>query len=132
MQSIPAPIPSGMVDPISWTGNLVRIMHLETISTMGHPSQVVEAGKKQEIMGAAVQLLQAGVSRRQTLVAEARCSSSQAQKLKDEAEEMKRLIEAWKQGGDPACNRWEYTMTSIVARKALLIKEHETWMTPKY
>ena len=132
MQSIRAPIPSGMVDTISWTGDLVRIIHLETISTMDHPSRAVEAGKKQEIMGAAVVLLRAGVSRRQMLLAEAQCSVSQAQKLEEEIEEMKRLVEAWKQGGDPACNRWDFTMTSIIARKALLINEHEAWMTAKY
>ena len=99
---------------------------------MNHPSPAVEAGKKQEIMGAALVLLQAGVSRRHMLVAEGKCSVSQAQKLEEEIEEIKRLIEAWKQGGDPACNRWDFTMTSIIARKALLINEHEAWMTAKY
>ena len=121
-----------MIDTISWTGDLVRVIHLETISTMDHPSRAVEAGKKQGIMGVAVALLQAGVSRRQMLVAEAQCSISQAQKLEEEIEGMKRLVEAWKQGGDPACNRWDFTMTSIIARKALLINEHEAWMTAKY
>lgn len=132
MQSIRAPIPSGMVDPISWTGDLVRIIHLKTISTKNHPSRAVEAGKKQEIMGAALQLLQAGVSRRQKLVAEAQGSGSQALELEEEIEEMKQLVKVWKQGEDPACNRWDFTMTSIIARKALLINEDEAWMTAKY
>ncbi len=120
-----------MVDPISWTGDLVRLIHLETISTMNHPSRAVEVGKKQEIMGAALQLLHAEISRRHTLVTEAQYSGSQAEKLEEEIEDMKRLVEAWKEGGDPACNRWDCTMTSVIARKALLINEHEGWMTNK-
>ena len=131
MQASHAPIPSGMVDPISWTGDLVRLIHLETISTMNHPSRAVEAGKKQVVMGAALQLLQAGISRRQILVTEAQYSGSHAEKLDEEIEDMKRLVEAWMQGGDPACNRWDCTMTSVIARKALLINEHEGWMTNK-
>ena len=99
---------------------------------MNHASPAVEAGKKQEIMGAAVQLLQAGISRRQGLVAQAQVSGSEVQKLEVELEEMKRLVEAWKQGGDPACNEWDYTMTSITARKALVLNVHEAWMTAKY
>ena len=99
---------------------------------MNHPSRAAKAGKKQEIMGAAVALLQAGVYRREALVAQAQTSGLEAQKLGEEVEEMKRLVEAWKQGGDPACNDWGCAMTSITARKALVINEHEAWMTAKY
>ena len=107
-------------------------MHLETISTLNHPSRAVEAGKKQEIMGAAVQLLQAGMSRRQSLAAQVQVSGLEAKKLGEEVEEMIGLIEAWRQGGDPACNDWDCAMTSITARKALMINPHEAWMTAKY
>ncbi|KAK3167845.1 hypothetical protein OEA41_004291 [Lepraria neglecta] len=132
IQSFQTPISTGNVNPISWTGDLVRIMHLETISTLNHPSRAVEAGKKQEIMGAAVQLLQAGMSRRQSLAAQVQVSGLEAKKLREEVEEMIGLIEAWRQGGDPACNDWDCTMTSIIARKALMIDAHEAWMTAKY
>lgn len=132
MQSIQTPSSEAKVNPISWTEASVRIMHLETISTMNHPSQAVEAGKKQGIMGAAMVLLQAGISRRETLVAQAGVQDVEAQKLEREVEEMKQLLDAWSQGADPACNDWNCAMTSIIARKALLIDEHEAWMTAKY
>ena len=132
IQSIQTPIPPGNLDPISWTGDLVRIMHLETISTMNHPSRVVEGGKKQIIKEATVLLLQAGVSRRQMLVAHQQVSRSEAEKLMMEVDEMKRLVEAWKRGGDQECNDWDCTMTSIIARKALMVNEQDAWMTAKY
>ena len=106
-------------------------MHLETFSTTDHPSVIVEAGKKQVIMGAAVQFLEAGVSRRQGILVEAKDSTSEAQNLEKEVGELKRLLEAWKQGEDPACNHWECAMTSIIAKKAIIISEHEAWMIPK-
>ena len=99
---------------------------------MKHPSVTVEAGKKQVIMGAAVQLLEAGVSRRQDILVKAQGNTPEAQNLENEVGELKRLVEAWKQGEDPACNDWECAMTSIIARKAIIISEHEAWMIPKY
>ena len=99
---------------------------------MNHPSALVEAGKKQVIMGAAVQLLEAGVFRRQEILGKAQGNTAESQKLKKEVGEMKWLIEAWKQGEDPACSSWECAMTSIIARKAMIISEHEAWMIAKY
>ena len=132
MQSIQSPVPKGMVNPVSWTGDVVRIMHLETISTVNHPSSAVEAGKKHIVLGVAVRLLEAAVSRRQTLLANEQLSDSDdTQRLEEEVGEIKRLLDAWSQGGDPASSRWDLAMTSIIARKALLVNEHEAWMTPK-
>ena len=108
-------------------------MHLETISTLHHPSRAVEAGKKQVVLGVAVRLLEAAISRRQSLLANEQLSDSDnAQRLGEEVGEIKRLVDAWRQGGDPASSRWDLAMTSIIARKALLVDEHEAWMTPKY
>ena len=89
IHSIQASISTEKVNPICWTGDPVRIMHLETISTMNHPSRTVEAEKTKGIIGAAVQLLQAGVSRRQTLVVKERISDFEAQV---EVEEMKPMV----------------------------------------
>ena len=121
-----------MVNPVSWTGDVVRIMHLETISTVDHPSRAVGAGKEQVVLGVAVQLLQAAISRRQILLVNKQLSDSEAQRLEWEVREIERLVDAWQQGGDPASSRWDLAMTSIVAQKALLVDEHEAWMTPKY
>ena len=133
MQSIQTPVPKGMVNPVSWTGDVVRIMHLETISTMDHPSRAVEAAKKQVVLGVAVRLLEAAISRRQTLLANEQSSDSDdAQRVEEEVGEIKRLVDAWRQGGDPASSRWDLAMTSVIAQKAILVDEHEAWMTPKY
>ena len=133
IQSIQTPIPKGLVNPVSWVGDTVRIMHLETISTMNHPSSAVEAGKKQLVLGVAAQLLQAAISRRQTLLlANKQLSDSDTQRLEAEVGELNRLVDAWQRGGDPASSRWDLAMTSIIARKARLVDEREAWMTPKY
>ena len=120
-----------MVNPVSWTGDVVRIMHLETISTLNHPSKSVQAGKNQIVLSVAVQLLKAALSRRQTLLL-ANESDADAQRLEKEVGDIERLLEAWRQGGDPAGSSWDCAMTSIVARKALLVDERGAWMTAKY
>lgn len=108
-------------------------MLLETISTMDHPSPAVEARKKQSVSRGVVQLPQAGKSRRQNPVAIARFFlGPKHRSSKRRLKKMQRLVEARKQGGDPACNCWDLVMTSIVAIKALLISEHEAWMIAKY
>ena len=112
----------------------MRILHLETISTMNHPSPVVQAGKTHAIKSTALVLLQAGITRRETRAAQTQSSSSslEAQELKEDIKARKQLLDAWNQGTDPACNDWNFVMTSIVARKALVIDERQAWMTAKY
>ena len=92
---------------------------------MDHPSPVIQGGKTQLIKLTAVQLLQAGISRRGV-------RASGAQELEEDVEARQRLLEAWNQGTDPACSDWNFAMTSIVARKALVVSEHQAWMTAKY
>ena len=101
---------------------------------MNHPSPVVQAGKTHGIKSTALALLQAGITRREIRAAQTQGSNSslEAQELKEDIEARKQLLDAWKQGADPACNEWNFTMTSIVARKALIIDEHQAWMTAKY
>ena len=106
----------------------VRIMNLETISTEGHPCPMVKAGKKQEITGAAIQLLQAGILRRQSIITKAQPSDPESKKIVGELKEVKRLVEAWQNGEDPACHEWDCAMTSIVARKGLVSNGHEVWL----
>lgn len=48
----------------------MRILHLDTFSTVDHPSPVVRAGKTQRIVAPAIQLLQAGICRRETRAAQ--------------------------------------------------------------
>ena len=101
---------------------------------MNHPSPVVQAGKTQAIKSTALALLQAGITRREIRAAQTQGSSSslEAQELEEDIEARKQLLDAWNQGADPACNDWNFAMTSIVARKALVMDEHQAWMTAKY
>lgn len=108
----------------------MRILHLDTISTMNHPSPVVQAGKKQAIKATAVELLQAGITRRTRSASQVQ--EVEPQKLNEDVEVMTRLLDAWNQGEDPACNEWNFAMTSMVARKALVIDKHQAWMLAKY
>lgn len=105
----------------------MRILHLETISTMNHPSSVVQAGKTHAIKSTALALLQAGITRREIRAAQSQSSSSslEAQELKEDIEARKKLLDAWNQGTDPACSDWNFVMTSIVARKTLFMNEHQ-------
>ena len=134
IQSFSTPIPAGQVSPICWTGDLMRILHLETISTMNHPSPVVQAGKTHAIKSTALALLQAGISRKDFRAAQTQSPSPslEAQELTEDVEARKRLLDAWNQGTDPACSDWNFAMTSIVARKTLVMDERQAWMTAKY
>ena len=110
----------------------MRVFHLDTISTMNHPSPVVQAGKTRAILSTAVQLLLAGISRRETRAAQPDISISEARELNEDVEARKQLLDAWNQGEDPACSDWNFATTSIVARKTLVIDEDQEWMTAKY
>ena len=132
LQSGSIPVPTGNLSPVSWSGDLLRILHLDTFSTMDHPSPIVQAGKKQGIKTTAIQLLQAGMSRRGALASRTGISAAEAHDLKEDVKILKDLLEAWNNGTDPACNDWNFAMTSIVARKAFIINEQEAWMTAKY
>ncbi len=55
-------------------------------------------------MGAAVQLLEAGVSRRQAMLVKAQDTTPETQNLEKEVGELKQIVEAWKQGEDSAGN----------------------------
>ena len=126
------PVPSGNVNPITWTEQLVRIMHLDTISTTNHPSPVVETGKTNVIRTGAVQLLRAAISRREGILSQMQGSDLDGRRVEDEIQEFKRLGEELEYVKDPASCTWDMAMTTIVARKSFRIDEKEIWMTPKY
>ena len=80
---------------------------------MNHPSPVVQAGKTHAIKSSALALLQAGISRKEIRAAQTQSSSSslKARELTEEVEARKRLLDARKQGTDPACSDWNFAMT---------------------
>ena len=116
----------------------MRVISLETLLTTAHPSPTVSSGKGPVIKAAAVQLLQAGVTRRREKVAEATTTTTEVERqgLVDEIEEMERLGEEIKaEGGETARGEWDMAMTWIVAKKAEAIgsdDEHEPWMSARH
>jgi len=116
---------------MSWTEDCMRILHLDTISTMNHPFPAVHAGKKQAVKTTAAELLKPGRSCRTARASQTQISSVEAQDLREDVEAMEGFLDGWNQDRDPSCNEWDFAMTSIVARKALVIEEHQEWMVAK-
>ena len=110
----------------------MRIVYLETISTRNHPSPAVAAAKHQVILAAAIALLSSGISRKETLAADPLTAIYEVEKLRKEIAEMTGLVKTIKSGDDMACNHWDMEMTWVVARKAILINQKESWMCAKY
>ena len=117
----------------------MRVTSLETLPTTAHPSPTVSSGKRPVIKAAAVQLLQAGVTRRREKVAEATTTTTtkvERQGLVDEIDELERLAEEIKaEGGEAARGEWDMAMTWIVAKKAEAVgpdDEHEPWMSARH
>ena len=106
----------------------MRVVHLETLSTVAHRSPIVQSEKGKVIKAAALQLLQAGVSRRQDKAADPLTTEVEAQRLVYESEEMKNLAEGIKAGGEYARSAWDMAMTWIVAKKAIVFDDTEPWM----
>ena len=126
------PVVAGQVAPIGWSEDAVRVLHVDTFSTLNHPSPVVEAGKRQGIKLTAIQLLQAALMRRLDLTAQSDPLAKEAETVTREIEDLRHLLRAWNDGTDPACNDWNFVMTSIVARKALIMHQRDAWMIAKY
>ena len=112
-----------------WTEDLLRIYHLETLSTYKHQSSEVNVRKKQWSFNVLMQLLQSAASRRLALAEEPQVPSSDAGRLMVEVAEINQLIEAIKRGEDPATSEIEATVTWIVARKSMLFGKEGPWMS---
>ena len=110
----------------------MRIKHLETVSAHNHPSPTVAAGKKLLILSVATTLLQSSITRKKAMVAEPQLSSLEKEKLVKELESIGELLQAIKCGEGEACGNWDFELTWIVARKAMIIDEKEAWMSRKY
>lgn len=110
----------------------MRVMHLETLSTTAHPSPRVQSGKGPVITGAALQLLQAGASQRLGKAADPSTPVAVAQELANASNEMSRLVEDIKTGGEYARSEWDMAMTRIVARKAVILSNGEPWMSARH
>ena len=120
----------------------MRVISLETFRTTAHPSPIVSSGKGPVIKAAAVQLLEAGVTRRREKVAEAltttttKAAEAERQGLVYEIEEMERLAEDIKAvDGEAARGEWDMLTTFIVAKKAEAAEpddERPPWVSARH
>ncbi|KAI9710158.1 MAG: hypothetical protein M1820_002960 [Bogoriella megaspora] len=110
--------------------NLMRIKHLETVSTADHPDPRIAVETKLAIISAATVLLESSINRNQAAVYTA--SGAEKEKLQNDVQAMTSLREAIKRGEGDAINNWNFEMIWIVARKALVLDEEEPWMAKKY
>ena len=124
-------VETGLVNPVSWSEDRVRILHLLTIPTKGHTSRFVADSKHTVWMTGAVQMLQAGVTRREKVLAES-LPPNEVARYSEEIEELAQLIDAVENNRDPGSCDWDYELTWIVARKAIVTREDEDWMMAKY
>ena len=115
----------------------MRVTSLETLLTTAHPSPTVSSEKGPVIKAAALQLLQAGVTRRREKLADALTTTeAERQELVNEIEEMERFAEEIKaEDGEAARGEWDMAITWIVAKKAeeaRLDDEREPWMSARH
>lgn len=123
--------PPRKLNPINWSDEVMRITHLETLSTAGHGSTLVQKEKATIIMTVAVQLIQAGIAGRKARIAGSDTSSSEVDFLMKDVESMTALIDLIKQGKMRDESTWDMAATWVIARKALFFAEGEAWMTAR-
>ena len=119
----------------------MRVISLEIFRSTGHPSPIVSTGKGPIIKAAALQLLDAGVTRRREMVADALKTTTtttevERQGLIDEIEKMERLAEEIKaERGEAARGEWDVATTWIIAKKAEAAgpdDEREPWLFARH
>ncbi|KAL9045095.1 MAG: hypothetical protein Q9214_001821 [Letrouitia sp. 1 TL-2023] len=126
-----APLADGQRNPISWSRDLMRLQHLETVSTLSHPSPVVEAGKRIQLIAAATALLKARLVRKTVELNSTSKPSLEAEELDEEIQTMGSVLAAV-QSGPEGGGSWDYDVTWIVARKAIFLDSIEGWMSLRH
>ncbi|MCJ1431978.1 hypothetical protein MMC27_001334 [Xylographa pallens] len=128
LQSRKIEVEDGEVNPMCWTDDLLRIYHLETLSTYNHPSAEVNSMKYQWTTNFVIPLLQSCASTRSAKAKEPRLPWDVAELLAMEAAKIHELVETMKKGPDPKVGEFEVLMTRIVARKAKIFPQDGPWL----
>ncbi|KAL9598534.1 MAG: hypothetical protein Q9219_004436 [cf. Caloplaca sp. 3 TL-2023] len=89
-----APLADGQHNTITWSPSLMRLTHLETISTLGHPSPAVQAAKDAVVMSAAKALLQARMTRKSSVLESLTEQSPEAELLSGEIKSINNILKA--------------------------------------
>jgi len=124
-------IPIGHENPISRNSDLMRLTHLEMVPTLNHPSPMVQAGKKAGMISAATVLLKSSISHKRAAALSFSASTVDAQMLCKEIKSMEELLDAIK-SGEAVSKDWNLELMWLVARKAIVLKNDEAWMSIKY
>ncbi|KAF2238545.1 hypothetical protein EV356DRAFT_505849 [Viridothelium virens] len=132
IQSLQTEVPQGHQNPNSFNSDSMRIRRLETVSTAHIQSAVVIAGKRHVITGAALTLLEPSMRRKRAAAAASSIPSSEKEQLDEDAQEIADLIDAIKREESDAVDNWNFEMTWIIARKAIVMGKTEAWMAIKY
>ena len=85
--------------------------------------------KQDVILSGAIALLGSAFSRRAASAADPTKSVSEVRRLESEGAQTKEIIEAVKQGQDPACSIWNMEMTRIIAKKVAVADRDGEWMS---
>ncbi|KAL9610246.1 MAG: hypothetical protein Q9167_005042 [Letrouitia subvulpina] len=126
-----APLADGQQNPISWSRNLMRLQHLETLSTLNHPSPTVEAGKRTQVITVGTALLKARLARKTAELNSTSKPSLEAEGLAEEIQTMRSVLTAI-QSGPESGESWDYDVTWVVARKAIVLDSTEGWMSLRH
>ena len=129
LQSPKIQVENGEMNPMCWTDNLLRIYHLETISTHNHPSAEINAMKYQWTINFVIPLLQSCASTRSAKAKALRLPWDVTELLSIEAAKINELVEMMKKDQDPKVGEIEVLMTRIVARKAKIFPQNGPWLS---
>ncbi|MCJ1403063.1 hypothetical protein MMC11_006286 [Xylographa trunciseda] len=129
LQSREILVEDGKINPMCWTNDLLRIYHLETLSTYNHPSAEVKSMKYEWTINVLIPLLQVCATSRSTKAKEPRLPWHLAEGLHQEVAEINQLVEKMKKGQDPEISEFEVLVTRIVARKAKIFPKDGPWLS---
>ena len=119
-------------NPVTWTNNLIRILHLETFSTATNASPLIESQQTKHTLSLAVLLLETGAERRALLATNSTVPQPERDQLLRDVKAMRSLIEYIEAGEGPARCRWDGLLTLIVGKKAMFSAVDEPWMEARH
>ena len=132
IQSLFIPLTLDQQNSVSWTNDLVRIIHLETMSTKTNRSALIQKESTNHTLAAISQLLLAGATRRKIHAVNHSVSVSEKDQLMRDSDAMLALVSAIEKDDYRAANRWDGVLTAIVGRKGIIFEEGNPWMARRH
>lgn len=133
IETATTPVPTGTVNPLAWTGQLLRIMQLQTTSTKDHPEPAVQEYTKPIILKTTTSMLQSGIERRKALAADRGKSWPESEEDRFMNDVVSESVGGVANGvQNPKASDWNCEISWIVARKAIFVGQNEAWMTARW